>query len=105
MTTIKNPNDLVKLINKIKDADYPNDRILPKVEVIFQEGTIKENGVNGVQFTALLQIALEILKKLNSAHPCCENALTITKIEEALMWQDARTKDRIERGVEGNYEN
>jgi len=27
--------------------------------------------------------------------------LTITKIEEALHWQDARTKDRLKRNVEG----
>jgi hypothetical protein len=30
-----------------------------------------------------------------------ENALALTKIEEALLWLHKRTKDRLERGVEG----
>lgn len=32
---------------------------------------------------------------------CRENALAITKLEEALHWLDHRTKDRAARGVEG----
>lgn len=32
---------------------------------------------------------------------CRENALAITKLDEALHWLDHRTKDRKERGVEG----
>ena len=45
-----------------------------------------------------------MLKYLNKDYPCRENAITITKLEEALMWQDARTKDRDGRGVEGKYQ-
>jgi hypothetical protein len=41
------------------------------------------------------------LQSLNEAFPCRENALTITKIEEAIHWQNARTKDRLSRKVEG----
>ena len=33
-----------------------------------------------------------------------ENAITITKLEEALMWQNKRTLDREKRGVEGKDE-
>jgi hypothetical protein len=32
---------------------------------------------------------------------CRENALALTKLEEALHWLDHRTKDRQRRGVEG----
>lgn len=32
---------------------------------------------------------------------CRQNAIAITKLEEALMWLDHRTKDRQARGVEG----
>jgi hypothetical protein len=35
---------------------------------------------------------------------CRENALTITKLEEALHWCQHRTADREERGVEGTYQ-
>lgn len=58
-------------------------------------------GGEGCQWTALVATGLEILKNLNKKFPCRENALTITKLEEALMWQEKRTKDRVKRGVEG----
>lgn len=53
------------------------------------------------QLTDLITTGLEMLKYLNDKHPCRENAITITKLEEALMWQEERTKDRLTRGVEG----
>lgn len=58
-------------------------------------------GGKGCQFTDLIETALIMLKHLNSLYSCRENAITITKLEEALMWQEARTKDRLKRGVEG----
>ena len=66
-----------------------------------QDGPIKECGVNGIQITDVLEYVKEVYKSLNNAYPCRENSLTITKIEEALHWQEARTKDREKRGVEG----
>lgn len=42
-----------------------------------------------------------LFQSLNDAFPCRENALTITKIEEGIHWQEARTKDRLTRKVEG----
>lgn len=101
---IKKPEDLEILLNSIKKADYPNERIVSHLDIDFQNGPIKENGINGVQFTGLIEIALEVLKKLNGAFPCRENSITITKLEEALMWQEARTKDREKRLVEGKNE-
>ena len=35
---------------------------------------------------------------------CRENALVITKLEEAIHWMEHRTKDREERKVEGLHE-
>ena len=34
---------------------------------------------------------------------CRENAIAITKIEEALLWLDKRTRDREARQVEGTH--
>lgn len=34
---------------------------------------------------------------------CRENAIAITKIEEALLWLDKRTRDREAREVEGTH--
>lgn len=66
-----------------------------------QDGPIKEVGVNGVQIDSIGKVWLEILKEFNKKFPCRENSITITKIEEALMWQEKRTKDREARNVEG----
>lgn len=51
-----------------------------------------------------LESALEDLKEKNKEVPCRENSIAITKIEEALMWLDARARDRQARGVAGTKE-
>ena len=66
-----------------------------------QNGPIKEVGVNGCQVVDVIETAKHIIEELNKKFPCRENAMTITKLDEALMWQEKRTKDRERRGVEG----
>lgn len=58
-------------------------------------------GGKGCQAIILVEAALIAIKHYNSLFPCRENSITITKLEEALMWQEARTKDRVKRNVEG----
>lgn len=72
-----------------------------EITIKIQDGVISENGINGIQVSDLLKYINEVFKSLNCAFPCRENSLTITKIEEAIHWQDARTKDRLKRKVEG----
>lgn len=74
------------------------------VKFTIQDGPIKEVGLNGVQAVDMLKYVKELFASLNDAYPCRENALTITKLEEAIHWQDARTKDRESRNVEGKSE-
>lgn len=66
-----------------------------------QNGPIKEVGLNGCQLIDMVEVAKIMLEKLNEKFPCRENAITITKLDEALMWQDKRTADREARNVEG----
>ena len=61
-------------------------------------------GGRGCQLTDLIEVALHQLKYFNAKFPCRENAITITKLEEALMWQKKRTEDRVARKVEGKDE-
>lgn len=75
--------------------------IAPIVSFTIQSDPIGEVGVNGVQALDILKYSKCLFESLNEAFPCRENALTITKIEEAIHWQDARTKDRERRKVEG----
>lgn len=68
----------------------------------FQNGPIKEFGVNGVTQEALLAIVIDRLRSFQAGpFACRENALALTKCEEALLWLQKRTHDRMRRGVEG----
>ena len=42
-------------------------------------------------------------KASNGKFACRENAIAITKIEEALLWLNKRTQDREARQVEGTH--
>lgn len=66
-----------------------------------QSAPIGEVGVNGVQATDVVEFVKCLFESLNGDFPSRHNSLTITKLEEAVLWQNARTKDRIVRGVEG----
>lgn len=76
----------------------------PDVNLNFQNGPIGEVGVNGITNEALLAIVLDRLSYYQSGqYKCRENALAITKIEEALLWLHSRTLERLQRGVEGTH--
>ena len=75
--------------------------VAPIVKFTIQSDPIGEVGLNGCQALDMLKYVKCLFESLNDAFPCRENSLTITKIEEAIHWQDARTKDRMNRKVEG----
>jgi hypothetical protein len=80
------------------------DPTTPLAEVHFQEGPIKENGVNGVCNEDLISMVICRLEHFNqSEYRCRENALAITALEEALLWLRKRTMGREKRGVEGTH--
>ena len=70
--------------------------------VEFQKGALKEAGFNGISDEALLAVVIDRLRCFQSGpFSCRENALALTNIEQGLLWLNARTKDRMARGVEG----
>lgn len=70
--------------------------------VRFQNGPIKEHGVNGITQEALLAIVIDRLRSFQAGQFACEeNALALDKCEEALNYLQVRTRKRIARGVEG----
>lgn len=73
-------------------------------DIDFQEGSIKDSGVNGVMNEDLIAMVITRLEGFqNSEFRCRENACAITKLEEALMWLRKRTVGRETRGVEGTH--
>lgn len=74
----------------------------PLAVVVFQDGPPGDVGVNGMTFEALLAILVDRLERYQlGPHRCRENALAITKLEEAVHWLGHRTTERQDRGVEG----
>lgn len=74
----------------------------PLCLVKFQNGPVNEAGINGITNEALLAIVEDRLSGFQSGQfSCIENAMALTKIQEAQMWLRKRTLDRISRGVEG----
>lgn len=83
---------------RIEDATS----ITEVADIMFQDGPVGEAGFNGATQEALLGIVIDRLESFQSGdYRCRENALAITKIEEALHWLDSRTRKRQARGVEG----
>lgn len=72
--------------------------------VRFQNGPILESGINGISQEALLAIVEDRLFGFQSGKFACrENAIALTHIQEAMMWLQKRTMDRMKRGVEGTH--
>lgn len=70
--------------------------------ILFQNGPINEVGVNGITQEVLLAIVIDRLRSFQDGpFPSRENALALTKCEEALHWLQQRTLERMRRGVEG----
>lgn len=70
----------------------------------FQDGPIKEVGVNGLTHEALTAVMIDRFRSFQAGpYSCRENAIVLTHLEEALMWMQQRTRARIRRGVEGTH--
>lgn len=72
------------------------------VRIEFQNGPLGENPPNGLSNEALLAIVEDRLQGFQSGqYACRENAIALTKIQEAMHWLHHRTRERVARGVEG----
>ena len=73
--------------------------------ILFQNGPIKEFGVNGVTQETLLSVVIDRLRSFQAGpYSCRDNAVALTHCEEALMWLQRRTRERIKSGVEGTHQ-
>lgn len=84
------------------DVRIATDDGVQSVPIHFQNGPIAEFGTNGLTQESLLSIVEDRLLGFQSGpYACRENAIALTKIQEAMMWLNKRTADRVARGVEG----
>lgn len=59
---------------------------------------------NGAFVEGVIAAALQRIQHYqDSKFKCRENAIAVTKLEEALLWLNKRTNDRESRGAEGTH--
>lgn len=81
-----------------------SDKCRGPMRISFQNGPIKEHGVNGVTQEALLAIVIDRLKSFQAGpYACKSNADALAHIETGLEHLLARTRERMARGVEGTH--
>ena len=75
------------------------------LSIEWQSGVVGSSGHNGAFLEDVVEAAIQRLRFFQGTKFACrENALAITKLEEANMWLEQRTKNRVEQGVEDTYE-
>lgn len=82
------------------------------LDVVWQAGPLRVGGTwispNGAFVETLIDAVIQRIRWYQTVEggrfSCRQNALAITKLEEANHWLDDRTKERQERGVEGTHE-
>lgn len=82
------------------------------IQITWQSGPLGRGAdreeANGAFVEDVIAAALQRIQHYQEAADgrfrCRENAIAITKLEEALLWLDKRTRDREARGVEGTHD-
>lgn len=85
-----------------KQLDEKDEYDTVSLLVRFQNGPIKESGVNGITQEALLAIVIDRLRCFQAGpFACLENDFALSHCELALSYLQERTRERIKRNVEG----
>ena len=81
----------------------PTDRVPPNpIEIWFQNGPIKEHGINGLTHEALITIVIDRLQSFQAGpYACAANAQAIDDLMCAREELLSRTRGRQARSVEG----
>ena len=71
----------------------------------FQNGPVKEAGVNGMTHETLLAILIDRMEGFQSGeYACHDNQMALDHLQSARLWLHKRTMDRVARNVEGTHE-
>ena len=89
----------------VEDVPEGQETTLPAYVIKFQKGPIKEHGLNGITQEVLLAIVIDRLESFQKGDFACElNEVALEHAKEALAALQQRTRDRIDRNVEGTSE-
>ena len=88
--------------NAIKHPGLEELDHVDRTKILFQNGPIKEFGVNGVSQEALLAVVIDRLRSFQAGPFACQpNEEALEHCEQAMYYLQTRTRNRIARGVEG----
>lgn len=74
------------------------DQVLQFIHKEPKEGSTELVTVaNGTTNEEVLEALIDRMNYLQAKFPCRENAIAITNMEQALMWLNKRTQDRIKK--------
>jgi hypothetical protein len=83
----------------------PGELEVTSTLILFQNGPINEVGVNGITQEALIAICIDRLESFQAGpYACHANQKALEHLQEAKMWLQQRTLDRMQRGVEGTHQ-
>lgn len=89
----------------IRGEEAGDDLLMDLARISFQEGPVGEHGINGITNESLLAIVIDRLEGFQSGpYACEENEEALAATQAALEALMGRTRDRLERGVEGKNE-
>lgn len=104
-------NQTIYINNHVDDDGNPSGGTVTGtgLEISWQSGPLGQGEdrqePNGAMIEAVITAVISrLLFFQDSKYSCRENALAITKLEEALHWLNARTARRIVEGKEGTNE-
>lgn len=104
-------NQELKCSNYVDDADNPAGGLVTGegMSICWQKGPLGRGAgrkePNGAFVEGVIAAAIQRIQWYQSTRfSCRENALAITKLEEALHWLESRTARRESEGTEGTHD-
>ena len=101
----------INTINSVDDDGNPTGGSTKGTGIVinWQDGPLgrDENRLvpNGAFVEGVIEASIQRLEFFQeSQFRCRENAIAITKLQEALLWLRERTREREERSVEGTHQ-
>lgn len=101
----------IEIINKVDNNGLPAGGCVfgEGIDIEWQDGPLGRDAdrkqPNGAFVEDVLRAVIARIKFYqDSKFNCRENAIALTHCETALLWLEARTKEREARGVEGTHQ-
>lgn len=101
LATMPSEKNVYALLSFKRNTETDTQEFQP---ITFYKMNVDGSYENGTTLEEMIRVCIERLSELNKSFSCRENAVAITKLEEAKMWLELRTANRLARGVEGTHQ-